>query len=130
MIANGRTGGWAAALLILWMAVGCGDGAPRAAAVDPTAARTALQSALEGWKGGAQPADLKNGSPPMTVQDLDWISGLKLVEYEVAGEGRSDDANLRIPVDLVLRDPAGGEIRKRVSYVVGTSPSITVFREL
>jgi hypothetical protein len=120
----------AGAVLMGLAAAGCGGSSPRAAAVEPEAARRALRAALDGWKSGAKPADLKAGSPPMTVQDLDWLSGLTLVEYEVTGEGRGDDANLRVPVDLVLRDPGGREVRKRVSYVVGTSPTVTVFREL
>ncbi|GIW85891.1 MAG: hypothetical protein KatS3mg108_0215 [Isosphaeraceae bacterium] len=115
--------------IVVWVVAGCG-GPPRAAPVEPELARRALRVALDGWKSGAKPADLKSATPPMTVQDLDWLSGLALVEYEVVGPGRDDDANLRIPVDLVLRDPEGRELRKRVSYVVGTSPSVTVFREL
>ena len=43
--------------------------------------------------------------------------------------GRDDDANLRIPVRLVVREPDGREAEKQVKYVVGTDPTITVFRE-
>jgi hypothetical protein len=108
---------------------GCG-GAPRAAAVDPPKARDALRTTLEGWKGGAKPDDLRNGAPSITAQDLDWMAGATLVEYTILGDGTFDDANLRIPVELTLRDPGGRQVRKKVSYVVGTSPRITVFREL
>ena len=57
------------------------------------------------------------------------MAGHQLVGYEVAGDGKDDDANLRIPVQLTLRTPQGQEVRKKVSYVVGTSPSLTVFRD-
>jgi hypothetical protein len=124
-----------AALLLLAVATllapaGCSPGPQRAAAVDPAAARTALQSALDAWKAGQKPADLKAASPAITVQDLDWESGSRLVSYEVKSEGTHDDANLRIPVSLTLSGPSGGEQKKDVTYVVGTSPAITVFREL
>lgn len=120
----------AAILILVAVPIGCSQGPQKAAAVDPGSARTALQTALDAWKAGKKPADLKTGSPAMTVQDLDWESGSKLVSYEVKSEGNKDDANLRIPVSLTIADSAGGEQKKDVTYVVGTSPSITVFREL
>ncbi len=122
-----RVGAALACMLIL--VNGCTD-APRAAAVDSSKAREALQTTLEGWKNGKKPEDLKTGPMAITAQDLDWLAGYSLVSYQVVDEGKNDDANLRIPVELKLRDPAGKEVSKRVSYVVGTNPSVTVFREL
>jgi hypothetical protein len=124
-----------AALLLLAVAallapVGCSPGPQRAAAVDPASARSALQTVLDAWMAGQQPADLKAGSPAITVQDLDWESGSRLVSYQVKSEGTNDNANLRIPVSLTLSGPSGGEQTKEVTYIVGTSPAITVFREL
>lgn len=107
---------------------GC-SGAGRAAAVDPSRAREALHTVLEGWKRGDTIESLKGGTPPIVAQDFDWMTGHRLVAYEVTGDGRDDDANLRIPVRLTLRTAQGQELRKNVSYVVGTSPSVTVFRE-
>lgn len=108
---------------------GCG-GAPQAAAVDAPKARQALETALEGWKKGTPPDALQNGSPPMTVQDLDWTNGFKLVNYQIDEDTKEVDANVRITVKLTLKDPKGKEVQKQVRYVVGTSPSVTVFREL
>jgi hypothetical protein len=108
---------------------GCGD-APKAAAVDTTRAREALQKTLDHWKSGGKPGELATGSPAITAQDIDWVSGSKLVDYQLANEGTKDDANLRVPVQLKILDPSGRQVSKRVSYVVGTSPSVTVFREL
>lgn len=100
--------------------------APR---VDASRARDTLRTVLDAWKGGGTIAALKSGSPPIVVQDFDWMGGASLVDYEVTGEGKDDDANLRIPVALTLRLPEGREVRKNVSYVVGTSPALTVFRD-
>ena len=108
---------------------GCSEEQGRAAPVDPSRARDALKTALESWKKGDTIDSLKSGSPPIVAQDFDWMAGHRLVAYEVSGEGKDDDANLRIPVRLTLRTSRGQEVKKRVSYVVGTSPSVTVFRE-
>jgi hypothetical protein len=108
---------------------GCSGGSGRAAPVNPGRAREALKTALESWKKGEKPDALKSASPSIVVQDFDWMAGRTLVQYEVTGEGKDDDANLRIPVTLTIRTAQGKEVRKDVSYVVGTSPSLTVFRD-
>jgi hypothetical protein len=108
---------------------GCTEGQGRAAPVDPSLARDALNTALESWKKGEAIDALKSGSPPIVAQDFDWMAGHRLIRYEVTGDGKDDDANLRIPVILTLRTAQGKEVKKSVSYVVGTSPALTVFRE-
>ncbi|MBX6312235.1 MAG: hypothetical protein IRY99_04850 [Isosphaeraceae bacterium] len=108
---------------------GCSGEGQRAAAVDPPRAREALRTALESWKRGDKLESLKSASPPIIVQDFDWMAGLSLIRYEVTGDGKDDDANLRIPVTLTLQAQDGKEIQKKVRYVVGTSPSLTVFRD-
>lgn len=98
------------------------------APVDADRARDALKTTLDGWKKGDSPAALKDGSPSITVQDLDWLAGARLVDYQVDGEGKAVEANLYVPVKLTLRTKDGKEVKKNVSYVVGTSPIVTVFR--
>jgi hypothetical protein len=107
---------------------GC-SGPGRAAPVDPARAREALRTTLESWKKGESIDSLKGGASSIVAQDFDWMAGHRLVAYEVTGDGKDDDANLRIPVRLTLRTAQGKEVRKSVSYVVGTSPAVTVFRE-
>ncbi|WP_435010898.1 hypothetical protein P12x_002188 [Tundrisphaera lichenicola] len=107
---------------------GCG-GSGGAPPVDPSRAREALKTTLESWKKGDKIGALREASPPIVAQDFDWMGGHELLDYEVTSEGQDDDANLRIPVKLKLRTPQGKEITKSVSYVVGTSPSLTVFRD-
>ncbi len=131
-----RSGRWSPILVCLGLLVagtlnlGCSTGPPRAAPVDAPEARKALRTTLEHWKDGGRPEALLTGSPSITVQDMDWEAGLDLAEYRVIDDGKNDDANLRIPVELTLRDPKGRPIQKRVTYIVGTSPSTTVFREV
>jgi hypothetical protein len=132
----GTIGVLAACLGVLAAALcsGC-SGSSRAHAVDPPRAREALHSALERWKAGAEPRSLQSSSTPMTVQDLDWQAGAKLVDYQLVDDGKPYDANLRVQVKLVLSDAgrgkgAGGTVEKKVWYLVTTSPSVTVFRDM
>ena len=107
---------------------GCSH-SPRAAPVDATRAHEALKTALDGWKKGDSPSALQDGSS-ITVQDVDWLAGARLVDYQVDGESKAVEANLYVPVKLTLRTTKGKEVRKKVNYVVGTSPIVTVFRAL
>jgi hypothetical protein len=121
---------WRGALLLVVMVLaGCG-GTQRAADVDPERARDALKTTLDGWRKGDAADALKDGSPSIVAQDLDWLAGVKLVDYKVSGEGKSIAANLYVPVALTLKLPNGKEVKKSVTYVVGTSPYLTVFRSL
>ena len=126
-LAGGRSPALAICVAVVLFA-GC-SGSQQAAPVDSGRARDALKLALDGWKKGDLPSALKDGSPSITVQDMDWLAGATLVDYEVAGEGKAVEANLYVPVKLTLRPKKGKDIRKRVSYVVGTSPILTVFRD-
>jgi hypothetical protein len=108
---------------------GCGPRQPRAAAVDAELARESLLTVLDSWKKGDAPKSLRQHSPSITVQDMDWEMGYTLVDYRI-DEGKSADANLLCPVTLSLRDPQGKEVKRQVRYMVGTDPTITVFREM
>ena len=109
---------------------GCSERQQVASKVDATVAMSALKTVLEIWKKGEKPESAKNGSPPIVVQDLDWSGGMALSSYEIQGEGKFDDANLRVPVTLNLKQPNGKSLTRKASYVVGTSPAVTVFREM
>ena len=109
---------------------GCSNEPGRAANVDASRARESLKTALESWKKGEKTDALKAASPKIVVQDMDWENGAVLVGYQIENDGIEDTANLRVPVSLTLRDGKGVEAKKSVNYVVGTSPIITVFREL
>ncbi len=119
-----------AAMLALMLS-GCSGAA--AHAVDPSRAHDALVTALDHWKAGDDPGSLAS-STPMTVQDFDWQGGAKLIDYELLGEGQQRDANLSVKVQLTLAGKQGKgkgkNVEKTVYYLVGTSPSVTVFRDM
>ena len=103
---------------------------PWAGTVDADRAGEALKTALDVWKKGDTPDALKNNTPAITAQDLDWLGGAKLVNYEVTGEGKAVESSLYVPVTLTLAPPKGKEVKKKVTYVVSTSPYLSVFRAL
>lgn len=96
--------------------------------VVPEKAREALRTALDAWKAGASMESLSTGSAEIIAQDIDWMQGQKLISYKVEGDGLPQDANLRVDVELELAGGTGGSTKKRVSYIVGTAPHLTVFR--
>jgi hypothetical protein len=111
---------------------GCSDPS-RAHAVNVPKARDALKFALDEWKKGEKdPKSLASSSTPMIVQDFEWASGTKLVNYELLDDGKAEDANLRVQAKLSLIGGQGPTktIDKKVWYLVGTSPQVTVFRDM
>jgi hypothetical protein len=120
-----------AALAILSLS-GCSVSS-QARAVDPPRAGEALKTALDHWKSGGDPKSLQSSSTPMTAQDYEWASGVKLIDYQIVDDGKDEATNLRVQVKLTLSNPAKGQaktIQKQASYVIGTSPSVTVFRDV
>jgi hypothetical protein len=113
---------------------GCTDPS-RAHAVNVPHARDALKIALDEWKNGGTPKSLESASTPIIVQDLDWAGGAKLIDYEVLDDGKAEDANLRIQVKLNIGggrpvNTSSKPAPKKVWYLVGTSPKVTVFRDM
>jgi hypothetical protein len=110
---------------------GC-SGSSQAHAVNPSLARESLKTALEQWKKGEGPRSLESSVTPMTIQDFDWAAGAKLIDYQILDEGKAEDANLRVQVKLTLSNTGKDKEKtaeKKVWYIVGTSPSVTVFRD-
>jgi hypothetical protein len=118
------------AAMLAFTLSGCSGAA--AHAVDPSRARDALVVALDHWKTGEDPRALPSSTTPMTVQDFDWLGGAKLIDYQLLSEGQKRDANLSVKVKLTLasNQGKGKNVEKTVYYLVGTSPSVTVFRDM
>ena len=74
---------------------GCSNSSA-AHAVDEPQARDALKIALDEWKKGESIKSLASSSTPMIVQDFEWDSGAKLIDYQIIDDGKAEDANLRI----------------------------------
>jgi hypothetical protein len=115
--------------LVVACLAGCGV-RQRAAPLDEELAGAALKAALEGWKKGDSPESLKHGVPSIIAQDPDWVTGTRLLAYEAAGDRKRVAENLFVPVKLTLRAKNGKQTSKSVTYVIGTSPHVMVFRSL
>ena len=122
-----------AVLVATLLLPGC-SGPSRAHAVSEPTARDALKTALDGWKNGETPASFASASSPMIVQDFEWESGKKLLDYQLVDDGKPFDANLRVQVKLTIAGTDGKSAskntEKKVWYLVGTSPKVTVFRDM
>jgi hypothetical protein len=130
---------WVVAACLIVLATlflpGC-TGSSGAYPIDEPQARDALKTALDAWKNGETSKSLASSSTPMTVQDFEWDTGAKLIDYQVLDEGKTEGSNLRVQVKLTtIGEPTKGKkeakpAEKKASYVVGTSPRLTVFRDI
>ena len=111
-------------------ALGCGPRHPTADPVNAETARQTLQSVLESWQRGESLESWQQREPKVVVQDMDWSGGAKLKEFEILGAGEPRDANLYCQVKLVLEGAGRGVQPRTVTYVVGTDPVLTVFRDM
>lgn len=132
---NQESDGRSAPLLLLMMfgmtiaTGGCGSSrSPHP--VDPDLARNTLQEVLLSWKSGDSLEQWQQSSSEIVVQDLDWLSGARLEEFEMLDEGTSVDANLYCRVRLKLSRKSEELSEQTVTYLVTTSPKRTVFRQI
>lgn len=116
-------------LSLLLVVGGCG-GQKVAAPVDPQQARATLEAVLTDWQAGGNPDAWQQKSPKVIVQDLEWSAGAKLVSYQIQGAGESLDANLYCQVQIVTSHGGQTSAPRVVTYVVGTDPVLTVFRDM
>lgn len=107
---------------------GCGGYSAEANRVDPELARKTLEEVLTSWQEGATPESWQQKTPQVVVQDMEWKSGKTLKSFEILDGGQAIDANLNCQVKLTLTDGETGERQRTVTYYVGTSPVLTVFR--
>lgn len=109
---------------------GCSRGPGSPHPVDPALARQTLETVLLGWQTGSVPDDFRVQDPEIVVQDMDWLMGKQLADFEIVDEGTAVDANLQCVVKLSLIDAKQTATEKTVTYLVGTSPRLTVFRQV
>lgn len=109
--------------------VGCQQ-APPPAALDPNLAKASLERFLTTWKSGGKPEDLPKAVPPIVVGDPDWEAGQKLTNFQLVEQAsRNDGTNAHLQVRLELAGRRGGRTKSAITYIVSTSPVITIQRQ-
>ena len=114
-------------LFLVLLVVGCGS---KFKPVNVATAQNALMTTMECWKEGKSPADLQEEDPPITVEELEWSRGAKLLEYDMVGEDKSVDESLVAQVKIKLEMVDGKVVEKTATYIVNTRPEVTVFRNM
>jgi len=72
---------------------------------------------------------LTKGPPPaVTVADRQWHKGIKLLDYEIDGDGKPDGFDVQFKVKLTVQDAAGKKSQEKAVYNVSTSPRLVVVR--
>ena len=123
----------AALLASTWIGValaGCGEGRGPGAKdfkVDASVAKQSLTAALDAWKAGEKAASLQQRQPPIVAIDTTWNGGAKLLDYKILSD-KDGSANMYYQVELSI-DQEGQPSTQTASYVVSTSPAITVSRD-
>lgn len=121
-----KSRGLAVAALLAVQLAGCGrSNAP----TDVASAKQALEVALRSWQEGQTPEALRDRSPGIVMVEDAWQKGVKLESFELVPPDIDDGVNLHCAVKLTLND--GGTVRRAepVTYIVGTSPVITICRD-
>src|SRR5882762_3151705 len=90
-------------VLTVFSQSGCQTAAQPAA---PEQARDALRQALDAWKQGERPEAFQERTA-ITAVERRWTQGVRLLAYDIQGEGRIDGFDWQGQVHLSLQDPLG-----------------------
>jgi hypothetical protein len=118
---------WALLLLsivVVALLPGC---RPEAALASPDQARATLREALEAWRKG-ETAEAFRGSSSITVVERKWRDGIRLLGYEVIGDGKMSGFDWQCRVRLSLQNAGGKRSQEKAVYSVSTSPALVIVR--
>lgn len=115
--------------LVALALAGCGDPPPLPMAATPESSRSALISALDGWKAGKSPKELLDGSPSLIFMDDEASAGSKLLDYKVEKDGEVRGTGYSYVVTLSLQDKEGRSRTRKVAYTAVSSPQLAVTKE-
>lgn len=117
---------WAAfGLACLFALTGCGAGPMEAAGSEDEAADF-LTAALDAWKSGQKPDDLRQENPPIYVQDEDWMGGRSLKEFKSHEAPKEHGGEWRVKAMLTLTGGGKPDEETLVAYSVTTADKAIV----
>lgn len=114
-------------LVVLWF-LGCGPRSGNPRPLDRDLALRSLDVFLTVWRDGSGLESLKQQTPPIVSNDPDWGAGAKLVAFEVLPATEDDGSNLYVDVKMQLAEAERAQERK-IRFVIGTAPVVSVFRD-
>lgn len=86
-----------------------------------------VQTALEAWKAGGKPDELKSRTPALEFHEAMWNTGEKLVSFQVGTVRYIDSAQVvRCEAKLTVRKGKGKDRTENVSYDVTLGPPVKV----
>lgn len=121
-----RVCGWGVFAFCLLGMVGCESA--RAPVSDIESGRQLLVSSLSDWKQGVSVAAMKQKSQAVYVSEELWEQGYVLNDFKLDSEGELYGTNVRIQVTLQLTDKANQKSNLAVTYLVTTTPALTIAR--
>jgi hypothetical protein len=111
---------------------GCGNGNGVGVSANGDVAQTALRNMLDAWSKGTTPADLMTQSPRVVAKDSDWVSGAKLMQFQM-NESALFGNEQRIEVLLTLQPGPKAKNQKvfqrRAVYLIETTDPVYIPRE-
>jgi hypothetical protein len=114
----------AAALMMSWLLLGCGDGGTARYIPATDQARAALQTALSTWQSGEKHGLITSSKPEINVFDARWQAGKKLESFEIL-EAVTGKEQPQFKVKIKLEN----QPEETVTYlIVGIDP-LHVFRD-
>ena len=117
---------WAAfGLACLFALAGCGAG-PMQAAGSEDEALDFLTAALDAWKAGQKPDELRDENPPMYVKDADWVQGRSLKEFKPHATPKENGGEWRVMAMLTLTGGGKPDEETLVAYSVTTAEKVIV----
>jgi hypothetical protein len=97
--------------------------------VNPDQAGEVLRTALGAWKDGKTRADLEGQQPSIIMNEGDWDSTNRLLEFKMDDSGRLDGRQMRWVVQIKLQDKNGKVSDKKATYIIDTIPRIVIVRD-
>jgi hypothetical protein len=113
------------ALACMLALAGCGPSQMQIAGTEEDALEV-LTIALDAWKSGEKPDELKQESPPMYVQDEDWTGGRSLKDFKPHDAPKEFGGEWRVLAMLTLDGGGMPEEQKLVAYSVTTAAKAIV----
>ncbi len=104
---------------------GCG-GSPMNAAGSEDEAIEVLTAALDAWKSGQKPDELRQDSSPMYVKDVDWTDGRSLKAFQAPDVAKENGGEWRVTAMLTLAGAGKPDEQKLVAYSVTTASKAVV----